>query len=100
MLNPQSPPIGIDPDMGSEPPATAPLEIGGQLVVLSDGIFEAPDGKRDQYGVERVIELLDRCRHDTAAATLACIRKAMLDWQGGNEEPVDDQTVVIVQRTS
>jgi phosphoserine phosphatase len=100
MLNPQSPPIGIEPDMGNEPPATAPLEIGGQLVVLSDGIFEAPDTKRDQYGVERVIELLDRCRNDSPAATLACIRKAMLDWQGGSEEPVDDQTVVIVQRIS
>jgi serine phosphatase RsbU (regulator of sigma subunit) len=98
MLTPQSPPIGIDPDMGDGEPAVEPLEVGGQLIVPSDGIFEAMDPQREQYGVERLSDLLDRCRNDSPSATLACIRKAMIDWQG-HEEPADDQTVVIVRRT-
>lgn len=98
-LMPQAPPIGVDPDMPREDPATVQLEPGGHLFVLSDGIFEALKGDDSQalFGVERLIDLLDRCRNDSPSDTINCIRRAMVDWQG-HEEPADDQTVVIVRR--
>jgi serine phosphatase RsbU (regulator of sigma subunit) len=76
------------------------LEPGGWLIVLSDGIFEAmtADESHELYGVDRLTDLLDRCRNDSPSDTLACIRDAMVKWQG-REEPADDQTVVIIRRT-
>ena len=44
-----------------------------------------------------MVELFDRCKADSPAAILACLRQSMVQWQG-KEEPVDDQTVVIVRR--
>jgi len=98
-LMPQAPPIGIDPHMPKEDPATVQIEPGGQLFVLSDGIFEAMKEGEGQnlYGVEQLTDLLDRCRNDSPSDTISCIRKAMIDWQG-REEPADDQTVVIIRR--
>ena len=66
------------------------------LVVMSDGVFEA----RSQHGVlmdiERVMEVLDGCRGVTPGEMLSRLRHAIRQWQG-KEEPVDDQTVAIVQ---
>lgn len=99
-LMPQAPPIGVDPVMPNEPPDTLQLKPGGWLIVMSDGIFEAmtPNEARELYGVGRLTELLDTCRNESPSHTLACIQKAMIDWQG-RVEPADDQTVVIIRRT-
>jgi phosphoserine phosphatase RsbU/P len=98
MLSPQCPPIGVDPELAPESPASVQLAPGGQLVVLSDGIFEAPHhDAREMYGLERVAQMFERCAAHSPAELLACIRDAMVQWQG-REEPVDDQTIVIVQR--
>ena len=100
MLIPQAPPLGVDPDMPSEEPAVLCLAPGGQLIVVSDGIFEAPhSGRRELFGIERVVELFDRCKGDSPAAILTCLRESVQRWQGG-EEPADDQTVVIIRRNA
>ena len=100
MLNPQSPPLGVDPDLAAEPPESFDLAPGGQLYILSDGIFEAPnEAGTEQFGLERCTELFDRCATQSPAELLACIRQTMIDWQG-HEEPADDQTVVIIQRAN
>jgi phosphoserine phosphatase len=100
MAGAQAPPIGIDLEMAADDPAAVQLETGGQLIILSDGIFEAPrPGDGEQFGLPRVIELFDRCRESSPADLLAAIRAAMIDWQG-QEEPIDDQTAVIIQRVA
>lgn len=98
LVNPQCPPIGVEPEMGLENPASVHLQPGGQLIVLSDGIFEAPrPGDHELFGLPRVAEMFDNCIKHSPAQLLGCIREAVMEWQG-QEEPVDDQTVVIVQR--
>ena len=98
MINPQCPPIGVEPEMCKEPPASVVLEPGGQLIVLSDGIFEAPRPEdREMFGLPRLVRLLDDCACHSPTDMLACIRAAVIEWQG-NDEPADDQTAVIVQR--
>ncbi len=100
LVNPQCPPMGVDPDMAPESPASVHLAPGGQLIVMSDGIFEAMRSQdRELFGLDRVVELFDRCINHSPADLLACIRESMIQWQG-HEEPVDDQTVVIVQRNA
>ena len=51
----------------------------------------------DLFEVDRVISLLDEHRHQSPAQQISAVREAMLRWQG-KREPVDDQTVVIIQR--
>src|SRR5262249_54009221 len=98
MLSPQCPPIGVDPEMPLENPASVQLGPGGQVIILSDGIFEAPHhANRELFGIDRVIKIFDRCVQRDAAELLACIRDEVSRWQG-REEPADDQTVVIVRR--
>ena len=100
LVNPQCPPMGIDPEMLDESPASVQLAPGGQLIVMSDGIFEAMrPNDRELFGLPRVVELFDRCVSHSPADLLACIRESMIQWQG-QEEPADDQTVVIVQRNA
>jgi len=64
--------------------------------VMSDGIFEAqgPDG--DMFGVERVVKILDDGINASPEALLKNVREAVVTWQG-KDEPVDDQSIVLVQ---
>jgi hypothetical protein len=46
----------------------------------------------------RVIETLTRFRSDGPQVMLDALRSQLTDWQG-KEEPIDDQTVVLVEKT-
>jgi serine phosphatase RsbU (regulator of sigma subunit) len=69
------------------------------LVVFSDGIFEAPCPTGEQFGVERVLEILkDKCGSNaTSGEIVAAMREAVTKWQG-QDTPADDQTTVIVRK--
>jgi phosphoserine phosphatase RsbU/P len=90
------PPLGVIPALPDTPPA--PVQLGGDawLMVASDGITEAfnPDG--EMFGEARLVDTLEGHaeRPDDAIKTL---KSAVWKWQG-KEEPVDDQTVVVVVR--
>jgi serine phosphatase RsbU (regulator of sigma subunit) len=81
------------------------LEIGGSIVVTSDGITESfsPDG--DLFGESRLIQTLNACdtqgeRCTPAEQIVRKVHEAVIEWQGHRDEPKDDQTVVVVRRVS
>jgi phosphoserine phosphatase RsbU/P len=96
-LLPTAPPLGILPDLSPDPASPIQLAPGGWLAVISDGLSEAFDPAGELFGIERLIETLQQtdCHPET---TLALLRAAMLKWQG-KEEPIDDQTAVVVRRS-
>jgi len=96
LLEAPVPPLNALPELLDEPPAPLKLNSGGELIVMSDGIFESFSPADKLFGANRVVELLNRCR-GTAADYIAELRAELVDWQG-KEEPVDDQTIVIVKR--
>lgn len=98
VLEPLGPPVGVLPELFCDFTPPVPLGPGGSLVVMSDGIFEARDPAGEQFEIERVIALLDAHRDKTPQALLAVIKQAVHAWQG-KEEPIDDQTVIIIQRS-
>ena len=75
---------------------TAHLAPGGMLMIMSDGIIEAFSAA-EEFGVERVCQILDKSRLDPPEAQLESIRAAVREWQG-HDEPRDDQTIVIARR--
>jgi serine phosphatase RsbU (regulator of sigma subunit) len=64
---------------------------------VSDGIFEARNPANEHFEMHRVIRLLDESKSVEPHALSATLRTAVQDWQG-HDEPVDDQTVVVVRR--
>jgi serine phosphatase RsbU (regulator of sigma subunit) len=99
-LDSTSLPLGIQPDWtGDTAPPPLQLHPDGMLVVFSDGIFEAPAPDGDMFGVERIKEGLIKSRRLPCVQIIASIRTAVQQWQA-KIEPIDDQTIVIVRRTS
>jgi CHASE2 domain-containing sensor protein len=99
-LDSTSMPLGIQTDwVGDAAPPALKLDPKGMLVVFSDGIFEAPAPDGDMFGVERIKEGLIKARNLPCLQIIAAIRTAVQLWQA-KIEPIDDQTIVIVRRTS
>ena len=65
---------------------------------VSDGIFEAINAPGELFGVERLKEHLHALRGQRSAGTVDALCSAVRDWQGP-DDPLDDQTIVVVQRT-
>lgn len=74
------------------------LDHGGQLVLLSDGIFEAPSRSGEQLGMERLHAALRSQAGKPASQQIAHLQLTVRTWSGAGELK-DDQTVVIARRT-
>ena len=95
-LDPPVQPLGIIDPWEGDRPGPVTLEAGGSLLVATDGIFEAVNAAGDQFGTERMNANFDRHRFDPPEEALAALRAAVRDW-GGEREPIDDQTIVVVR---
>nr|MDP9121373.1 PP2C family protein-serine/threonine phosphatase [Acidobacteriota bacterium] len=73
------------------------LPPGAVLVFCSDGLFEAPDRKEEQYGYDRPQEVLRAARGRSAADILEAL---LADWRRhlNSEKSPDDTTVVVLKR--
>jgi sigma-B regulation protein RsbU (phosphoserine phosphatase) len=76
--------------------AEASLAEDDVLVVFSDGLSEARHHDGEEYGEERLAELLLRNRHETAANVRGRIFDQVDMWTGSAERE-DDQTVVVLK---
>lgn len=96
-LDPPVQPLGVVLKWfdGAPPPVT--IERGGQLILTSDGIFEAADPAGEQMGLERMSAVADRHRNDAPGEVLNALRSYAGEWAHG-ADPLDDQTIVIVRR--
>lgn len=97
LLDPPVQPLGVVPKWFDPGPPPYQIEPGGQLILVTDGIFEASCETGEQLGVERMCAIVERCRNDSPECVLDELRKSARDWYG-KDEPMDDQTIVIVQR--
>jgi sigma-B regulation protein RsbU (phosphoserine phosphatase) len=73
----------------------AAMEHGDLLVLYTDGIIEAENERAEEYGWERLRDVLHRSR----SLPCAQIRRAVLKDQGRftSGQPTDDRTLVIVR---
>ena len=90
-------PLGIMPEEPYDPPVTLPFAPGDILVLLTDGFFEwsRPDG--EQFGTERVRDLVCTHHHRTAEELIGLLHRAVVDFSAGTPQG-DDLTAVIVKR--
>ncbi len=80
------------------------LEPGDVLVLYTDGITEASaprteDERRELFGEDRLLEIVERSRDDTALEIQARILDAISGYTSGTPQE-DDITLVVIKRTS
>ncbi|MGP0098136.1 MAG: PP2C family protein-serine/threonine phosphatase [Terriglobales bacterium] len=77
---------------------TTRLESGDWLVIFTDGIVEAENAKREEYGEPELIRLIDRESASTPAEMLQRMLED-LDRFVGNTPQHDDMTCLLLKRT-
>lgn len=73
------------------------LERGDLLCIFSDGITECEAPSREEFGPERLAELLKEASGRPLPEIVRTIDKAVVDFAAGGPQG-DDQTVVLVRR--
>jgi sigma-B regulation protein RsbU (phosphoserine phosphatase) len=69
----------------------------GQIIVLgTDGVWEAMNAKEEQFGKERLKEIVRTWSHGTAAEITDAVRRA-LDAFRGTQHQRDDVTLVVIK---
>ncbi len=90
-------PLGLIPGVEYDPPTRVPLNGGDMLLLFTDGFFEwsRPDG--EQFGTERLSDIVRRHRHLPAAEIIRLVYAAVVEFSEGTKQS-DDCTAVIVKR--
>jgi serine phosphatase RsbU (regulator of sigma subunit) len=91
-------PIGILPSAGYEEGAIT-FEPGDVLVIYSDGINESVNELGEEFGEERLIEVVQKNLNRSASGLRDRIDEALSRFVAGTPAP-DDMTLVIVKRSA
>jgi len=96
-FKPTSFPVGIMELDNTQASASLLLEPGDILALISDGIYEYADPDGEEFGEDRVADVIRANRDLTMAELSACLTKAVADFGRGAPQ-ADDITLVIVRR--
>jgi len=96
-LSTSGPPLGILPRKSYELSRAIVLEPGDLLLFLTDGLVEWPDPKRDRFGCERVVPLVQKYHRRPGIELIRILYEAARDFSRGVAQ-ADDVTAVIVKR--
>lgn len=73
------------------------LEPGDTLLAYSDGVFECRNAAGEEFGLERLTEILSRCKQPSPHSTLMVMLAALQDFANGG--PIcDDVSLTVIQR--
>lgn len=89
-------PVGLLPEATYET-GEIKLENGDVLVLYTDGIVEAEDSSGEQFGNDRLAEVVRACRTSSAAEIIEKIHEAVRAFRL-NRPQDDDETVIVVKR--
>jgi sigma-B regulation protein RsbU (phosphoserine phosphatase) len=92
-------PLGMFPDIDYET-VTLNLLPGDVLVFASDGIMESMDPTKQEFGFDRLADVLrNLAPGDTAESISAAILDATDKFSGNPSETHDDRTLIILRVT-
>jgi len=92
-------PLGVkrDADFPMAPPMQ--LNEGDIIVLLTDGIVETPNARRERFGRERLQDVLAENRHRSAREMVEAVINAVAHFRGSAEQP-DDLAIVVIKLMS
>ena len=96
MLEGGGPPLGILP-LARYREMRAQLDPGDALAIYSDGVTEASNAAQEEFGEERLSDVLSRRRAEPAAAMVQAVTEALTEFAAGSP-PADDITLMVARR--
>ena len=91
-------PLGYMPQTNVAAPLRAEIDPGDVLGLISDGIYEYEDESGEQFGQQRVAEIVSNCEDLSAQELVNEILRAVRSF-GGLAPQADDITIVLAKRT-
>jgi len=67
-------------------------------LLYSDGVTDSTNAQEEDFGEERLSEVMQRVHHNSADVILSALTAAVKDWAAGTPAP-DDITLVVVRKT-
>jgi serine phosphatase RsbU (regulator of sigma subunit) len=90
-------PFGISEAIDTTVSPPVDMKPGDIFAVISDGIFEAADAQKDQFGVQRACEVIRTNKNSPAKDILVAIRETVNEFTH-DAPPDDDRTIIIIKR--
>jgi serine phosphatase RsbU (regulator of sigma subunit) len=91
-------PLGVVADLEIEVGEPTKMGPGDIVAVISDGIFEALGPSGEQFGTDRVVEVIAAARAGTPGEIIEAVRRAVAEFTGG-APAADDRTGIIIKGT-
>jgi serine phosphatase RsbU (regulator of sigma subunit) len=91
-------PLGIFAGVPYHQCVTQPLEVGDLMLLLTDGVDEAPAGTGERFGMERLLRII-RSHHQADPAHLIAIIAAAVRAFSGAVSQTDDITLLCLRVT-
>lgn len=91
-------PLGIMPELVSDPPCEVELKAGDIILMPTDGFFEWHNAQDEQFGTKRLADAVRVARNLPAAQIIAGIYTAAAAFAAGVPQQ-DDLTAVVIKRT-
>ncbi|HEU5322511.1 MAG TPA: PP2C family protein-serine/threonine phosphatase, partial [Methylomirabilota bacterium] len=96
LLPATTPLLSFGLEIGRDPVASVPFEVGDRLAVYSDGVYEVRDPGGQELGRERLIAALTRHRGSIEEAVEAAMQQSRVHAAGRPAE--DDLTLLVAER--
>jgi serine phosphatase RsbU (regulator of sigma subunit) len=90
-------PMGIVADPPMEASKPIPFAAGDLLILITDGCYEWRRPDSEQFGVDRLLDVIRRYRERSCDEIIRRLQAAVLDFSEGSEQS-DDLTVIILKR--
>jgi sigma-B regulation protein RsbU (phosphoserine phosphatase) len=90
-------PLGIMPDVPFPPPESFVMQSGDMMILVTDGFFEWANMQREQFGLERMCDIIREIRDEPAAKIIQTIYDSVISF-GGAVAQADDLTAVIIKK--
>lgn len=89
-------PLGVIDDTAYHEQTSAAFRPGQVLFIGTDGVWEMPDAAGEQFGKDRLREVLRETANQPAAAMAAAVRERLTAFRG-DVKSVDDVTFVVIK---
>ena len=97
LLDAQTLPLGILPDMKGVQPIRIRLEPGDIVLLITDGFFEWENRAGELFGTQRLAEIVGRYSDREPEVIIAELYQAVLAFSEGTRQK-DDLTAVLIKR--
>src|SRR5262249_13089564 len=89
-------PLGVMDETEYGEKTSGPLRPGQVILIGTDGVWEMPDAAGNEFGKDRLREVIRQSASGSAAAVSQAIRSALTTFRGDAKQ-VDDVTFVVVK---